>query len=306
MSRYAVIDLGSNTFHLLIVEVFEDNTWVEVYRSRRFTGLSDGGIETLKDESISRSFDALLDFMHQIRYFHVQELRIIGTAALRTAENKNDFIQVAEKITNHKIEIISGLQEAKFIFDGIMLQPKARQGKQFIVDIGGGSTEFILTENGKMLHSESFKLGIGVLAELFHHHEPISEEELTGMNLYITDMMSDFIKKIDYHKPEILTGASGSFEILELLSGKESKYGETNEVTTAEFLKVYHKIVSANLKERLQMKHLPKERAKLSPVGLALMYNVIRVSKVEKILISSYAMKEGILSEMIALTQSSK
>ncbi|HMU04396.1 MAG TPA: hypothetical protein PJ990_12270, partial [Saprospiraceae bacterium] len=169
MKKIAVIDLGSNTFHLLIVKLGDDHTFETTYRERVFTGLSDGGIDIISNEKLAFGLETLRHFKNRLDEYQVIELKVIGTAVLRKASNRQLFIDEANKILNAHINIIDGQKEAEYIYKGIMLLPVLRVGTHLIMDIGGGSTEFILVSDGKKLWSESYTLGVGVLHNLFHH-----------------------------------------------------------------------------------------------------------------------------------------
>jgi exopolyphosphatase / guanosine-5'-triphosphate,3'-diphosphate pyrophosphatase len=297
--NYAVIDLGSNTFHILIAKHVGNNAFTEIYRERVFVGLSDGGIDVLKQESVEKGFQTLKKFSDKLIEYNVSKVSVIGTAALRSASNRHSFITQAEEITGHPVRIIDGIQEASYIFQGITMIPETTRGMNLIVDIGGGSTEFILINNGEMIKSQSYKLGIGVLASLFHDTEPISNQALVNMHTHISQTLSAFLSDISHYKIDYLIGASGSFELLDGMTGFELLYGSFNEVIMDNFYKIHDTIVTADLDQRLKLKNLPAERARLSPVGLALMKSIISLFKPERIMVSSYAMKEGILRELI-------
>ena len=297
--NYAVIDLGSNTFHILIAKYSGNNVFSETYRERVFVGLSDGGIEILKRESVEKGLETLKKFAEKLIEYNVNVVAVIGTAALRSASNRLEFIAEAEAIIGHPVRIIDGIQEANYIFQGITLIRETTKGINLIVDVGGGSTEFILINNGEMIKSQSYKLGIGVLASLFHDTEPISKQSLVNMHSHITETLSSFLADIKQYKIDYLIGASGSFELLDGMTGSELVNGSFNEVSMDNFNIIHDTIVNADLDQRLKLKNLPVERAKLSPVGLSLMKSIILLFKPKRIMVSSYAMKEGILRELI-------
>lgn len=297
--KYGVIDLGSNTFHLLIAEYQGSGTFREIFRHRAFTGLSKGGIEIIQNESIEKGLNTLDYFAKVLKAHDLTHVSVIGTAALRTASNRQEFIEAAERIIGYPIKIIEGTQEAWYIYKGITMIPETNVGTHLIADIGGGSTEFILIENGEMIKAQSFKLGIGVLANLFHHNEPISKSSLTDMHIYIKETIAPFLSEVKNFEIQQLIGASGSFEILESLCGATVNYGSYNYIDLQSLYNVHDLIVNADLEQRLIIEKLPTERAKLSPVGLALMKSIVNIFNPAKIMVSSYAMKEGILRELI-------
>jgi exopolyphosphatase / guanosine-5'-triphosphate,3'-diphosphate pyrophosphatase len=299
LKKIAVIDLGSNTFHLLIVNVGDDHTFETIYRERVFTGLSDGGIDVIKNEKIVFGLDTIRHFKKKLDQYEVSEIKVIGTAVLRKASNRQHFIDEAHGILNTEIKIIDGHTEAAYIYKGIMLLPSLRTGTHLIMDIGGGSTEFILVSEGEKIWSESYTLGVGVLHSLFHHDEPIAKTSIEEMKAYVENILKDMLSFLKNYTIENLIGASGSFEVLQSMTSKE--IGETNIsiISIAEFEKIYDIIVRANYGERSKMHGLPLERAKLIVVGIVLKKIISDLVKPLKIVVSPFALKEGVLSDMI-------
>ena len=299
MSRYGVIDLGSNTFHLLIVEAVDQNKFRTVFRKRVFTSLSDGGIELIKEERMVTGLASLRDFKDIISSHNCSKLKVIGTAVLRSASNRLEFISKAEKILNTEIIIIDGIQEAEYIYKGITLLPEANFGTHLIMDIGGGSTEFIIIRDGMKIFSKSYILGVGSLFEVFHKSDPISAVDLKEMENHIFNTVKDLIPLIHQYQPKYLTGASGSFEVLQLMYGQNPENDSVTAINPSEFKKIYNKIVKSDTKTREKMKGLPVERVKLIVVGMVLKNTIMNIVKPDYILVSPYALKEGVVREMM-------
>ena len=299
MNRYAVIDLGSNTFHLLISDVNNQGLLSEVYRQRAFTFLSEGGIDRIQEHRIVHGLKVLETFKQEINHHQPIQLRVIGTAVLRSASNRMEFISAAEKILGVPIEIIDGNTEADYIYKGITISKELNQDQHLIMDVGGGSTEFILIEDGKKIIAESFKLGVGVLHAMFHKNDPIQPAEIEAISLYIQETLSPFLDQIRKIRIKSLVGASGSFEILESMRMRDVSTSKVSEVSLQEFDELYDKIIPSCEAERLEMPGLPKERVQLIVVGMILKKVVLDLFKPQVILVSPYALKEGILREMV-------
>ncbi len=296
--RTAIIDLGSNTFHLLIVDKTIDGHMQEAYRQRIFVSLGEGGIDRLQNSSIQRGLEACKVFYSKMADYKVQNVIITGTAALRTAENKDHFIEKAETILGHNILIIDGQQEAAYIYEGVkLLSPMIE--RSLIIDIGGGSTEFIIVENGAMVWSESYKLGVNVLHDLFHHEEPISETNKIALKKHIRTTINELILQASAKAIPALIGSSGSFEIFESMSGLPTFRDKVNKVDITTARLIIEKIVAANRQERDVMKGLPLERTKLIVVGMILVNEVLDIVEPSQLIVSPYALKEGMLSTII-------
>lgn len=295
----AVIDLGSNTFHLLIAKCSRRGIESILYKERIFVGLSEGGIDTIKQEKIALGLASLQHFKRKLMEFHSPKTRIIGTAILRHASNKNDFILPAEDIMGQKLEIINGQREADLIYKGISLNPKASSGTHLVMDIGGGSTEFILIKDGIKIWSQSYNIGVGVLYARFQKTDPISADDEIQIKNYITETCEDLWIAIEANPCEYVTGASGSFEVLQNIEQSHLDLLDLSPFTLDAFYRIHATLINASYEERLQMKRLPKERAKLIVVGIILMQTIIEKVKPKSLYISQFALKEGVLSEMI-------
>jgi exopolyphosphatase / guanosine-5'-triphosphate,3'-diphosphate pyrophosphatase len=302
MKRYAVIDLGSNTFHLMIVTANLKGTIEVTYRERIFVALSEGGISSIKQERIEAGKRALLSFQKTLKKYEPLTLRVVGTAVLRKAENRQVFISIAEEILATKIDIIDGSAEANYIYKGVTLLPETKIGNHLIMDIGGGSTEFIVIENGVKTFSASYMLGVGVLHQLFHHNEPILEKDILGLENYILVNVTDLLHHLKGTTISMLIGASGSFEVLESMSGQTLSKNQLTQIDKTKFDKIYSQIITLDLENRKKLKGLPVERAKLIVVGMVLKQVILNAAHITKIGVSPYALKEGILAEMIDLT----
>jgi len=305
--RAAVIDLGSNTFHLLIAEKKADSDWgFEVlYKKRYFTALSEGGLDIIKPEAMQRGWSALHDMKEVLDNYSPEVMKIIGTASLRNAANSNIFIQKANEICNCSIDIISGIEEADLIARGTCLIPALRSGSHLIMDIGGGSTEFIFMQDGQVRYRNSFNIGVGVLHHLFHYQEPISKTEALALKNHLSEILQPLLDLISVFHVEKIVGASGSFEVLQSMKGLNTDVpGLIDTISAADALKMIHHTISLNLEERDKLKGLPKERVKLIVVAFLLMEFIIQRLQIKEIIVCPFAIKEGVLSKLMGLSHS--
>lgn len=301
MEHIAVIDLGSNTFHIIIARRHKSDFSI-VFRERIFTALSDGGTEWIKEERSKHGLSTLKYFKEKCVQYNVSTIQAIGTAVLRKANNRAEFIQQAENILGCQINIISGHREAELITKGILLLKEVHLGRHLIMDIGGGSTEFIIIENGNPLWSKSFPIGVGVLHEKYHHNEPIDDADIHQMANEMQPIMVDIRSACHTFGPiDCLIGASGSFEVLENIHRKSSSTHEkVTKISIADFFTTADTIIRANYEERNRIDGIPPERIKLIVVGILLKKMVIEHTQPRHILVSPYALKEGVLSEWLA------
>ncbi|MBK9638398.1 MAG: hypothetical protein IPO63_11480 [Bacteroidetes bacterium] len=167
--RIAVIDCGTNTFNLLIADRLEGGVHY-ILRTKRVVKLGSEGIKDriIGEKSQLRALNALIEYKLLTDKYAVQEIKIIGTAALRDAHNSPTLLRKIKKATGFNIKLIDGNQEAVYIYQGVKASKLLDDQCQLIMDIGGGSTEFILCSKDKIFWKKSFRLGAARLLEIFH------------------------------------------------------------------------------------------------------------------------------------------
>ena len=219
---YAAIDLGSNSFHMLVVRNVSGAVRA-VSRVKRKVKLAQGLDENnlLSEEAIQRGLDCIRLFAEQLKDIPDHNIRIVATATLRLAKNSSDFIQRAEKILEHGIEIISGEEEARTIYHGVVSTSSA-SGNILVIDIGGASTELIIGEglNVKVLHST--QMGCVTWLNNFFANDEITEaayDKAIEASIEILSPLAD-----EYLREGFSTcvGASGTIQSLQLLRLKSS------------------------------------------------------------------------------------
>ena len=297
-SNVAIIDLGSNTFHLLICQVSK-GSFTEVYRKRLFIGLAEGGIELINDQALYRAREGFSDFRQILLEYDISKTKIIGTAALRSASNASLVNHMAEEILGQPIEIIAGEREAELIYKGVSLITDTSINHHLIMDIGGGSTEFILISNGKRTWSQSFNIGVAVLHELFHKSEPIANEDIGRMEQFLDHTLQPLHKTVSGKDVTNLIGASGSFEVVVTMNDGKLSSNTVHSYDPKDFELFEEKVISATYEDRALLKGMPQSRVKLIVVAFILMRYVLRLTKPKQILVSPYALKEGVIVEMM-------
>jgi len=299
MQRAAVIDLGTNTFHILIAEQLVDGTFQDVYRERKYVKLAEDGIGKIGPNPYQRGLDALIHFQKIIQEKKVNQIKAFGTAALRTASNGKAFIQDAKEKANIEIELIPGSEEARLIHIGVTQAIQLGDEKGLIMDIGGGSVEFIIADKNEVFWAESFPIGVAVLYKIYHHDEPISTIELQILEAFFDDTLQPLFSILKNHETPNLIGASGTFDVLENILPLEQKNPLSAIIDVQHFAPLYQKVIQMNLEERLSQQDIPDTRSDMIVVAMVLIDYIIRRANIKKIMVSSYAMKEGILSEMV-------
>jgi exopolyphosphatase/guanosine-5'-triphosphate,3'-diphosphate pyrophosphatase len=299
MKRVAAIDLGTNTFHLLITEK-DGQGFKEIFRERRWVSLAEDGIECFSEKVLNRAWIALDSFAKLIVEHRVEEIRTTGTEAFRSASNGIRFLEQIQERYNISVDVISGEREAELIYKGTSLLFPGSIIPNIIMDIGGGSTEFVIYDKNGIKWLHSYKAGVTHLYNLFVHSDPISEQDFAALRAYLQELFSSFQLQ-ELHPQSELVGASGSFEVLESMLQKPDHIGKVNTFSLKEFYEVYKEIQYSSLNERLEHPGIPNDRAKLIVVAFTLIDEVIQLLKPSRILVSPYALKEGLVKEMLEI-----
>lgn len=297
--RLAVIDLGSNTFHLLICEINTDGTLDLIYKERIYVKLASGGLEYIDDESIGRGMSAMQMFAEQIQAYNVRKTRAIGTAALREAKNGKEVAGRFTAATGITIEIIDGHREAGYILSGIKAAIPPLDKPGLIMDIGGGSVEFILFNGEDVLFKGSYKIGVAVLYRRFHHSDPIAESEINSLEAFMEGELTELISIMEQIPGYYLIGASGSFEVINEVLPKISAAEHWTELDISGMPGYLNEIISTNMAARRQIPEIPIERVDYIVVAYALIRYITREMPPERLFYCDFAVKEGVLAEMV-------
>lgn len=300
--RVAVLDLGTNTFHILIAEQNGPGGWHYLAKNKIYVKLAESGIHRISDAAFERGLNALRVFKTELDSIGVPagNIRAFGTAALRTAENAPEFIEKAFGIIGIRPESIPGEREAELIHKGVSQAVPFPDNRVLIMDIGGGSVEFIIADREQVFWQKSFPVGVAVLWRAFHHHDPITPEEIEQVGQYLESALADLWQALERFPCPTLVGASGTFDVIDLFlldpAKKPALYGY---IPVPQFYPLYEKLVESTLAERRALPLLPDERVEMVVVAIVLIRKVLEKAGIREIYTSAYAMKEGMLAEML-------
>ena len=303
--RFAVIDLGSNTFHLIVFDLSQQKPDI-LFRERISVKIGEGIEDGIITEAASaRAINTLFSFSEKIKEYNVIATKAIATSAFRSAINANEFCWRVRIECGIEIEIIDGNREAQLIYQGVREAVNLPVHNSLIVDIGGGSVEFILCNTEKILWKKSYEIGGIRLMKRFHKSEPIDVVQIEHLYEFLDNALSDLFEKIAYYQPKTLIGASGAFEsLVDISSVKQGlpPLGKTNIeslLSIDDFLMICEEIVSKNYEERTNIPGLVTFRAEMIVVSCLLIKQVLKQG-FEEIRTSAYALKEGMVSELLA------
>lgn len=300
--RLSVIDLGTNTFHLLIAETNGTSNHI-IHREKVAVKLGKAGInqDIIQKDAINRALLALQNFKSKINQEHVSNIYAFGTSALRNATNAREVIDEIKSVTGIEVSIISGDQEAELIYQGVKSALDLGNETSLIVDIGAGSVEFILANKTKTLWKRSFEIGGQRMLELYQIHDPIRTEEIHQLNQFFEASLNELHNATQQHPPVTLVGSSGTFDTLSDLYcadktlEKDEFDGETP-LTIEYFYSVYDQIIKMNRVQRMSLKGMIELRVDLIVVGCCLVRYILEKYKIDQIRVSSYSLKEGALA----------
>jgi exopolyphosphatase/guanosine-5'-triphosphate,3'-diphosphate pyrophosphatase len=295
--RLAVIDAGTNTFHLLIVET-TGQTFHELAREREFVKLGEAGVERISQAAFDRGVAALTKFSLIIHRHEVSEIVAVGTATLRHASNSKTFLEEIKRQTGISLRIINGKEEAKLIADGVSLLLPCSYRSVLVVDIGGGSIEFVSMSQGLMQFSASLPVGIAVLKNKFLFDDPLTDSQYMEARDFVDRQFAPVFDKLEdpeYH----LVGASGSFETVAqmLLRRRDLKLLQAIRVNDVKTLLTG--IIYSTTYARSDMEFLPTSRVELIVPACIVIESILDRSRRPILDISQYALKEGLIKKYL-------
>ncbi|MEM1215119.1 MAG: hypothetical protein AAGJ82_05515 [Bacteroidota bacterium] len=296
---FAVIDCGTNTFHLLIAQSTAAGGFTEVYRERRFVKLAEEGIERIGERAYARARQALLDYAEIIAQHEVVATRVSGTAALRTASNGPAFVADIASATGLQIDIIPGKEEAQLIYQGVRQAIGPQPNRWMVMDIGGGSVEFIIVDEDGVRWFESFPVGVAVLYQKLHHSEPISPSEITAARAFLQAELALLQLALARYPVTHLVGAAGTFDVIAKVMGTHQPTPHCHAVSLANFDRFLGRVLAANRAERHAMTDIPDNRADMIVVALLLVEEVLQMANIEQLTVSDFSMKEGMLAQLL-------
>lgn len=296
--------MGTNTFHLLIAE--EDERGYHItYRERLAVKIGKNGITkgVITEEGIHRALLAMQSFKNTIDQQQISNVYAFGTSALRNATNGEDVVRRIETVTGIQTYVISGDQEAEYIYMGVKAAMDISE-KSLIIDIGGGSVEFIIGDNTGVDWKKSIEIGAQRLLEQFQKNDPITGEEIKSLDLYFEKMLAPLFEQLRNYNPAILIGSSGTFDTLSDIFCIQHDIHKSEEeietpLTLEGFYTIYEDLLCKNREQRMQIPGMIEMRVDMIVVACCLIRYILSRHAFNRIRVSTYALKEGVLATLI-------
>ena len=304
--KVAVIDIGTNTFNLLVAHK-PNRRLIPLAIHKEFVFLGKGGINnnTIQDDAILRGLQTIKKFKKIADDLGATKIIAIATSAVRNAKNGNDFARKVKSLTGIDVKIINGNQEAEYIYNGAREATNLGDNPVLIMDVGGGSTEFIICDRYQVYWKKSIEVGAARLFEQFHKSDPILQEEIENIEAHLERKLNQVIEKALDFEVETLIGSSGAFTSIakmiahNLNESEKLKHSTEYEFDLVEFENIRENIVHLNLEERVKIPGLIKERAPMIIVGTVLVKFILEKLNIQQFKLARYALKEGVASEFL-------
>jgi exopolyphosphatase/guanosine-5'-triphosphate,3'-diphosphate pyrophosphatase len=304
--RIAALDLGSNSFHLLVADVHPDGTFEPVTREKDMLRLGDdvaryGRISPSSADRAAASVGRLRQLADALG---AQEVIAKATSAIRTAANGSELVDRIEAETGVEIEVISGLEEARLIFAAVRASLVLEPAPALCVDIGGGSVEIVIGDGAGLRWATSLPLGVGRLTAELVESDPPSRADRAALEERVRDGLAPAVEDVRRREPKMAVGTSGTINDLARLAAA----GEDGEIPAganglrihAEALRaLQRRIVRMPAAERRRLPGIEEKRADLLPAGVTLLATIFDVFGIEEMVTSDWALREGIVLDAV-------
>ncbi len=298
--KAAVIDIGTNTFHLIIAEISAGNIEV-VYKTNVPVKLGEGRINEniIIPAAFERGLQALSAFSEEIKKQQVDVVKATATAAVRSALNGPDFVAAVQKLTGISIAIISGAQEAEYIFKGVQATGILKE-TSLVMDIGGGSTEFIICRPGEVLWKKSYPIGAARLMQAYFKTDPLPAADKKTIHAYLDTVLADLKTNCAHYQPKLLIGSAGAFESFAMMINPDLDLNHTTAapIPYADYQELSARLLRSSHEERAHMKGLIPLRVDMIVMAAILTNYVLTEMDLQRIILSTYDLKMGILNDL--------
>jgi exopolyphosphatase/guanosine-5'-triphosphate,3'-diphosphate pyrophosphatase len=304
MTKIAIIDMGTNTFHLLMAELGPAGYKVFL---REFepvkiglAGINEGYITA---GGCERAIHAMKKFRKTIDQHNISTIHAFGTSALRNASNGPALAGEITSLTGINIRIISGDEEAELIFAGVRAAMDLGNEPGLVMDIGAGSVEFIVGNRREILWKQSFEIGGQRLLEKFHRKDPITREEIVALDLFFEKTLSPLLRALEDFQPRTLIGSAGTFDTLSDIYCIRQQIPRTMEesetpLSVGGFYEIYQELIQKDRNQRMQIDGMVSLRVDMIVVASCLIRFVLEKHKFDNIRVSAYSLKEGVLANL--------
>ncbi|MEW5707254.1 MAG: Ppx/GppA phosphatase family protein [Actinomycetota bacterium] len=300
----AAIDIGTNTVRLLIAKKSEHNTsWHDLVQELEIARLGEGVNEThlIKPEAMERTLAVLSRYKNIMGQFGVEKFRVVSTSAMRDAKNASDFVSLVKNQLGFDIDIISGEEEGRLTFAGATGPDSLVPLNELVlvVDVGGGSTEYIYGRSGQILGSVSLNIGSVRLTEIFLKHDPPTNHEMQSVRDMIKELAEPVFKRIKDARPSIIIAVAGTATQLAAIQYGAEPYDPSkihgSKITLDELKTLTKKLASVPLEGRKKIKGMHPQRADVIVAGALILEETLLNLDFSELVVSEKDMLNGII-----------
>lgn len=307
MSKLAVIDIGTNSIHMVLAEILPDASFKILDRFKDMTRLGNGvfAAKRLSDEAMARALEVLKTLITLARNKGFDRIVAVATSAVREAQNGGDFVALIMEQTGLRVRVISGTEEARLIFLGVKNSIALPDGPTLVVDIGGGSVELIVGNREGLIHGTSLKLGAIRLAEQFLPTTPPSEPMMHTLNnavlTHLRDALASFKMK-KFHSLVATSGMAGNIgEIIHLRqTGRPLPQHNLATILLKEIRSLEAELARASVKARLAIPGLDAKRVDTLLPAVVVLRRLLELSGLHEVTLCDKAIREGMIYDFIA------
>ncbi len=299
----AAIDLGSNSFHMIIARV-RDGHFQVVDKLREMVQLRAGLDDSLylSEQAQERAIACLQRFGERIKDLPTSSVRVVGTNTLRVAVNSQTFLRKARTALGHPIAIIAGEEEARLIYLGVAHALAFDNSRRLVMDIGGGSTEFIIGEGFTGLRRESLEMGCVSFSQRFFINGRISRSRFTIAAITAGSRLRSIQRPYRNMGWVEVIGASGTIRTVANIV-KENSWSDDGVITLKSLNNLIDVMVGAGHVDQLEIEGLSSERASVLPGGVVILKAAFERLKIDRMVVSNGALREGLLYDLLGRIQ---
>ena len=306
MKKIGIIDLGTNTFNLLLTEV-SGNNYTILHKNKIAVKLGEGGITKgfIVANAYQRGLNALKTHKKTLAKYEIDDCYAVATSAIRSADNGAQFVKDVRDQLGININVIDGDKEADLIYSGVRQALDLEEKPTLIIDIGGGSTEFIIANSRQTFWRKSYQLGAARLLETFNPKDPVTLEDVNAIEAHLRDSLQDMIQMAEAYEIDCLVGSSGSFDTLaEMISCKNGnrdawKKEKYFDFDMHEYNEIQRLIYGSTMEERLKMEGLIPMRADMIVISIIIINFILNTLPIHHLRLSTYALKEGLIDTLL-------
>ena len=303
----AAVDLGTNSFHLVVARPTGNNRFEVLDREKEVVRLGSGSgeMKELRPDAVERGVAALARF-RRIVDAHGAEVHAVATSAVREARNRNVFLQRARKEAGIAVDVISGVEEARLIHLGVLQAVPVFDQRLLVIDIGGGSTEFVVGHQGELVDARSLKLGAIRLTDRFFASEPVKRKQVDEARRWTRAALAPVVRMVKRHGGfDVAVGSSGTIlnvaEMVHAAAGGRSRRKTGGATFTAADLRelVAELTKRGTAADRLAVPGLDPKRADIILGGVVVLEQAFEALGIEEMTVSEFALREGLLLDVV-------